>query len=333
MAFIKAVRENIWSKVLLIAPSGGGKSYSSLLLASGMVKANEEKTGKKERIAFIGTESSRDKYYANEFDYDILQISAPYTPEKYIDAIQMAIDAEYKFLVIDSTTHEWSGTGGCLEIHSKIPGNSYTAWQKVTPRHNAFLDAMIETPIHVIATVRGKDEYVLEEVNGKTVPRKVALGYSQRDGLEYLFTTSFVVEQDSHVASAVKDNTHIFENVNSVLSTKHGEELYKWATSGDLEEKTKVLESSKEEGKKIMVEAEKKDAGVEVKEEVKVEEVKTISAKEALDGITEESKRLMSSGKSGADIMKVFSDNGFSKPDKSVPIEKLIKALETFKQM
>lgn len=333
MAFIRAIRENIWAKVLLIAPSGGGKSYSALLLATGMVKAHEEKTGVKERIAFIGTESSRDKYYANEFEYDILQLTTPYTPEKYNDAIQMAIDGGYKFLVIDSTTHEWSGSGGCIEIHSKIPGNSYTAWAKVTPRHNAFLDAMIETPIHVIATVRGKDEYVLEEINGKTVPRKVALGYSQRDGLEYLFTTSFVIEQDTHVASAVKDNTHIFESVNSVLTAKHGEEVYKWATSGDLDEKTRVLESSKEEGKKIMVEAEKKDAGVEVKEEIKVEEVKTISAKEALDGITEESKRLMTSGKSGADIMKVFSDNGFSKPDKSVPIEKLIKALETFKQM
>ena len=126
--FKKAVRDYIWAKVLLVSPSGGGKSFGALRLTKGMVKAHEEKTREKAKVAFIGTESSRDKYYANEFDYDLLQLSAPFTPESYIEAIQTAIDGGYKFLIIDSTTHEWAGTGGILDIHSKIPGNSYTAW-------------------------------------------------------------------------------------------------------------------------------------------------------------------------------------------------------------
>lgn len=263
MGFKKAVRENIWSKLLLIAPSGGGKSYSAQLVMKGMVEAHNKKTGENARVAMIGTESSRDKYYANEFDYDLLQISAPFEPEKYAKAIQEAIDAGYKFLMIDSITHEWEGTGGCLEIHSKISGNSYVAWGKVTPRHNKFLDAMIESPIHVVATVRGKDKYVLEENSGKKVPKKVALGYSQRDGIEYLFTSSFVLDKDSHVAESVKDNTHIFENRNDVLTEKHGERVYEWATSGDLDSKADVLEKSKEKGKEIMEESEKKESGKE----------------------------------------------------------------------
>ena len=128
MAFKKATRDNIWAKILLIAPSGGGKSFSALTVAEGIKDAYNEKNGTDTRIAFIGSEQSRDRYYAKEFDYDLLQLSAPFTPESYITAIDEAINAGYKTLVIDSITHEWSGQGGVLEIHSKIPGNSYTAW-------------------------------------------------------------------------------------------------------------------------------------------------------------------------------------------------------------
>ena len=128
MGFKKAVRENIFAKVLAIAPSGGGKSYGALRIAKGMIKAISKETGNDERIAYIGSEGSRDKYYADEFDYDLLQLSAPFTPESYIDAIDEAIDAGYKVLVIDQISAEWSGKGGLLEVHSKMSGNSYTNW-------------------------------------------------------------------------------------------------------------------------------------------------------------------------------------------------------------
>lgn len=258
--FKKAVRENIWVKVLEIASSGGGKTYSALRMATGFAKELSETTGQEERVAFIETESRRSTYYANEFDYDILEIKPPYEPEKFIDAIDEAIDAGYKVLVLDSMTHEWSGKGGCLEIHSKIPGNSYVAWGKVTPRHEAFLDKIIESPIHIFATVRGDDKYVLEEVNGKQTPRKVPVGYDQRKNTEYLFTVSFMLEQDSHIASAVKDNTHIFENRNDVLTEKHGELLCQWANSGDITAKKKELDKEKEEGKLKIKQQEEEEA-------------------------------------------------------------------------
>lgn len=247
--FKKAVRENIWVKILSIASSGGGKTYSSLRLAKGFAEELEEQTGKEERIAYIDTESRRSTYYADKFDFDILEVDAPFTPEKYVEAIDLAVKNGYKILVIDSMTHEWSGKGGCLEIHSKIPGNSYTAWRKVTPRHESFTDKVIDSPIHIFATVRGEDKYVLEEVNGKQVPRKIPLGYSQRKDTEYLFTASFMLEQETHIASAVKDNTHIFEDKNDILTENHGRELCKWANSGDVDAKREKLEKEKEEAR------------------------------------------------------------------------------------
>ena len=222
--FQKAKKEKVWTKVLLGGASGSGKSYSALRLATGLAKKANS------RIAAIDTEAGRIRYYANEFDFDDLQLEEPYTPQKYIDAINQAIDGDYKVLIIDSISHEWNY---CVETHDKMPGNSYTNWQKITPMHNQFMEKVLQCPMHVIATVRGKDEYVLEEKNGKQPPKKVGLGYKQRDGVEYEYTVTFNIDQDTHVSSVSKDNTHIFEGRFEVLTEKDGEALYEWANSGE----------------------------------------------------------------------------------------------------
>lgn len=238
--FQKAKKEKIYLKVLLAGASGSGKSYSALKLATGIAN----KMGG--RIAAIDTEAGRIRYYANEFDFDDLQLSEPYTPEKYIEAITQAVDGGYSVLIIDSITHEWNYI---LDQVDKIPGtNSYTKWGKLTPRHNKFTEKVIQSPINIIATVRGKDAYVLEQdKNGKQVPKKVGLGYTQRDGLEYEYTVTFNIDQTNHVATAQKDNTHLFENKYEMLTEKDGEALYEWANSGEervptLEEKLKPLQ-------------------------------------------------------------------------------------------
>jgi hypothetical protein len=223
-SFQKAKREKIWLKILMAGSSGSGKSYSALRVAKGIA----QKSGG--RVAAIDTENGRIRYYANEFDFDDLQLEAPYSPEKYIEAIEDAVDGEYPILVVDSISHEWDF---CLEVHSKMPGNSYTNWSKITPRHDKFMEKILQAPIHVIATARGKDEYVLEEKNGKQVPKKVGLGYKQRDGVEYNYTVTFNIDQQSHVATATKDNTHLFEERYDVLTEKDGIALYEWANSGD----------------------------------------------------------------------------------------------------
>jgi GTPase SAR1 family protein len=238
MAFKKAKREQIWIKVLLAGPSGSGKTYSALRLATGIAK----RTGS--RIAAIDTESGRIRYYANEFDFDDMQLTEPFTPERYNQAIDDAIEAGYKILIIDSTTHEWKGKGGCIEIHDAIPGNTYTAWGKVKPRHQTFVDKLIQSPIHLISTVRGKDEYVLEDKNGKQVPKKVGMGIETQDDAEYNYTVTFNLDQQSHVAEVMKDNTHLFEGKYQVLTEKDGEALYDWANSGEVPESKPATQST-----------------------------------------------------------------------------------------
>ena len=224
MAFVKAKKEKIWTKVLLGGSSGSGKTYSALRLATGLAK----KCGS--GIAAIDTEAGRIRYYANEFDFSDMQLTEPFTPEKYIEAINEAVSSGFKVLIIDSISHEWNY---CVDIHDKMPGNSWTNWSRVTPRHDAFMEKILQAPIHIIATVRGKDEYVLEEKNGKQTPKKVGLGFKQRDGVEYKYTATFNIAQDTHIAEATKDNTHIFEGRYEVLTEKDGEALYDWANTGE----------------------------------------------------------------------------------------------------
>ena len=224
MTFVKAKKEKIWTKVLLGGSSGSGKTYSALRLATGLAK----KCGS--GIAAIDTEAGRIRYYANEFDFSDMQLTEPFTPEKYIEAINEAVGSGFKVLIIDSISHEWNY---CVDIHDKMPGNSWTNWSKITPRHDAFMEKILQAPIHIIATVRGKDEYVLEEKNGKQTPKKVGLGFKQRDGVEYNYTATFNIAQDTHIAEATKDNTHIFEGRYEVLTEKDGEALYDWANTGE----------------------------------------------------------------------------------------------------
>jgi hypothetical protein len=223
LAFQKALREQIWLKVLLAGSSGSGKTYSALRLATGVAKACGSK------VAAIDTENGRIRYYADEFEFDDQQLEVPFTPEKYIEAIDEAADAGYRVLIIDSITHEWDY---CNDVHNKMPGNSWANWAKITPRHDAFMEKILQSPMHVIATVRGKDEYVLEEKNGKQTPKKVGLGFKQRDNVEYNYTVTFNLAQDTHIADVMKDNTHLFEGRYEVLTEKDGTALYKWANEG-----------------------------------------------------------------------------------------------------
>ena len=230
----KAVREQIFVKIALMAPSGGGKTYTSLRLATGMADEIKKQTGKEARILLANTEAKRGYYYANEFNYDIVDIEAPHNPEKYVELIDFAVQEGYGILIIDSSSHEWEGKGGCLELHQQA-GGQYQNWKSITPRHQRFINAIADSPIHVIATMRGKDQYeMVKDDRGKATVQKLGVGAKQRDGFEYEFTCTFLLDQKTNAAEVEKDNTHLFENLGpKVLDEKDGVKIIKWANSGD----------------------------------------------------------------------------------------------------
>ena len=235
----KAKREKVYAKVALMGSSGSGKSVSSLRLATGMVERMKELdalNGTTGKILLANTEGSRGKYYASEYDYDIVDLEPPFNPELFVDLINFAVDAKYSVLIIDSSSSEWEGKGGCLELQQQA-GGTYQAWARVTPRHQKFVDALAYSPIHILSTMRSKDQYEVErDDKGKVAVRKIGLGAKQRDGFEYDFTCTFMIERDTHMAKPEKDNTHIFEHMGmNILDESCGKKIIDWANASEVE--------------------------------------------------------------------------------------------------
>lgn len=276
----QAVRENVAVKVALMSPSGGGKTYSALRLATGMADEMEKITGERPKILMGNTEGSRGRYYANEFKYNIVDLDPPYNPEKFVQFIQFAEREGYKILILDSASHEWEGKGGCLELHSQA-GGRYQDWAKITPRHERFIEAISKSPMHIISTMRGKDKYEMEkDESGKTTISKLGLGAKQREGFEYEFTCTFLIDQKTSLATYQKDNTHIFENEPAVvLSEEHGRRLIRWANSDsgkniDMTE-TQEIEQQKIEKETIKKEETVSEPSTKQEEEISFDELKT----------------------------------------------------------
>lgn len=229
----KAAREQVKIKIGLAGSAGSGKTASSLLLGYGIV-------GDWSKIALIDTENRSSELYAGaKFgdvtigDFNVIHIAPPFTPEKYIEAMDMCLKAsEIELIILDSMSQEWDGKGGVLEIHTNMPGNSFTNWGKLTPRHNRFIDSIIHANKFVICTMRTKQDYVLVEKNGKQVPEKVGLKAITREGVDYEFTLVFDIDIKHHATSS-KDRTNLFmDKPDFVVTPETGMTIKKWCESG-----------------------------------------------------------------------------------------------------
>ena len=236
----KAEKRKLALKILLSGASGSGKTYSALRLATGIIN----KTGGE--IYLINTEGDRGEMYGNKFNYNIIDLPEPRSPENYMEAIQYCVDNGASVIIIDSLSHEWNYLN---EQVNNMPGNSFNNWGKQKPRHRKLVDFIVETKVHLIATGRGKDEYVMEndEKTKKTQIKKVGVGVQQEKDTEYEYMVTFNIAQDTNVATAMKDNSGLFTNKYDVLTEKDGESLYDWANGGEeriptLEEKLRPLQ-------------------------------------------------------------------------------------------
>ncbi len=234
--FRKAQRIRRLIRMALEGPSGSGKTMTALLVAFGIC-------GKWEDIGLIDTENNSGDLYANYDhkgitigEFNTCPLSAPYKPEKYVAAIKAAESAGLKVLIIDSFSHAWAGEGGLLDMQGRLAdsgkANPYTAWRTVTPKHNALVEAVLNSKCHIIVTMRSKTEYAQGQgANGKTEIKKLGAAPIQRDGVEYEFDIVLDLSLD-HNATSGKDRSPLFDGECFIPSVKTGEELRKWYESG-----------------------------------------------------------------------------------------------------
>ncbi len=221
----KATRQKAKIRLGLSAVSGGGKTYTALLIAYGIC-------GDWSKVAVIDTENNSADLYAHLGSYSVLPITAPYTPESYIKAIKECEDAEMEVIIIDSITHEWDGKGGILDIHNSMTGNSFTNWAKLTPRHQSFIDAILQSKCHVITTVRRKQDYEMTNEGGKLKVEKAGLKEVTREGFEYELTVNLELDT-KHNATSSKDRTGLFMDKPAFVPTvATGQMIAEWCESG-----------------------------------------------------------------------------------------------------
>jgi hypothetical protein len=219
----KAARSAAKIRVALMGTSGSGKTYSALLMAYGIC-------GDWNKIALIDTETGSGHLYEHLGAYNVMDLTPDYSPERYVSAIEVCEKAGMEVIVIDSASHEWNGKGGLLEIADKM-GTGFQKWMTLTPRHNKFVDKMISSTCHIIATFRTSAEYAITENDkGKKVPEKIGIKPLTREGVEYEFTIAFDINS-KNLATVSKDRTSLFVNMPHIITAETGKRIIDWCNS------------------------------------------------------------------------------------------------------
>lgn len=222
MKLRKTQRSKAKIKIGIKGPSGSGKTYSSLLLAKGLAKEDFSK------VAIICSENKSADLYFHLGNYNVLSLEPPFTPEKYIEAIEVCEKANMEVIIIDSISHCWSYL---LSFHASLKGNSFVNWSKVSAKQNQFINRILQSNTHIIATMRTKHSYVLNLKDGKYIPEKIGLKAIQRDDVEFEFSLVFDIDS-KHLAISTKDRTSLFVDKKPfVMNVSTGTKLLNWCNN------------------------------------------------------------------------------------------------------
>ena len=220
--FQKATKTTCKLRGALHGPSGAGKTFTALRMATGMGGT----------IAVIDTEHGSASKYADRFAFDVCEL-ADKTIAGYIAAIAKAGD--YDILIVDSLSHAWQELLEEVDrlANTKYRGNTWSAWSEGTPKQKKLVQAILSFPGHVIVTMRSKTEWTVQEANGKKKPVRMGLAPEQGKGIEYEFDLLMQLSID-HVGTVAKDRTGKFQDL---IIEKPGEDFGKaladWLQEGD----------------------------------------------------------------------------------------------------
>jgi hypothetical protein len=282
-----ATREKVKLRMSVSGPTGFGKTYGSLLVAYGIC-------GDWSKIAVIDTENKSASLYAHLGKYYTIPIEPPFTPEKYIQAIEVCEKGGIEVVIIDSATHVWKGEGGLLEYNNSL-GGKYQDWAKTTPRYQKWLNKILHSSCHVITTMRKKQAYSMTQEGGKTKVEKKGMEDEIRDGFDYEMTIAFEVVNDNHLSRAAKDRTGLFDGKPEfLLDESVGTQIRDWCESGaeprkvDFDALLKLCNNQKGLVELFASHASqiKADADLQKKFKDKEAELKAKAAKEPTNGVT-----------------------------------------------
>lgn len=256
LQFKTATRKRAPMLIAIAGPSGSGKTYSALLLAAGLAGNG--------RVGFIDTENGRGSMYADSpgimaalpNGYDIGEISAPFSPDAYIEAIKASEAAGHKVCVIDSATHEWEGIGGCCDIAETKKLRGMPNWALAKKDHKRFMNHCLTTNMDLIFCLRAREKVKIEKVNGRDEVIPIGMMPICEKNFVFEQLISLMIDEKSHEAHPIK----VPEKLAAVFSKPHlitkadGEFIQKWNQGGialaDDEQLQKRARAAAEDGMK-----------------------------------------------------------------------------------
>jgi len=234
LRFKPATRKNTKSLIALYAPSGAGKTYSSLLMARGMAGDNG-------KIALIDTENGRGSLYADMIPggYDTFEMQTPFNSSAYVDAIETAENDNYDVIVIDSMSHEWEGIGGVLDqataIEKRTGKKGLHCWGPPKQDHSLLIQKLLRSKTNIIICLRAKYKSKQgKDGRGKTVILK-------DDNISPIQAEDFIFEMTAHAEIRPDHTVNLTKCSHPDLRTcfptsgpitiEHGKMIAEWSKS------------------------------------------------------------------------------------------------------
>lgn len=229
-----ASRQGVKPLISLYSESGCGKTYSSLLLARGFV-------GPTGRICMIDSERGRGSLYADVLPggYDVLQLEDPFSPARYIEAINTVESGDYSVGVMDSGSHEWDGIGSVLDMAAENESRSGRPglhnWRQPKLEHAKFVLRLMQSKIPWIICLRAKHKTKQgKDERGKTVIIK-------DDFTTPIQADDFIFESTAH-GEILQDHSFRLTKCshpalrtcfpdNAPITIEHGQAIARWCSA------------------------------------------------------------------------------------------------------
>jgi hypothetical protein len=183
------------ARLVLWGKSGSGKTLTALKIARGIC-------GREGKIVVLDTEIDASTLYADEYDFDVVPIDAPYESRRRVEILK-TVAPHYDVVILDHASAEWNDEGGCLERLDteklKLGNNEWAAWSKIIPDHHRLLSTLLRAPTHIICTLRAKT-VTDQQTNPKTGKKEVIeLGLfpvQRYDGEEFCYGMDIAARLD-----------------------------------------------------------------------------------------------------------------------------------------
>ena len=191
-----AQRQGARLLIQLSGVSGSGKTYTALQLAYGLAGKDASK------VVMIDTENRRGSLYADSLPggakYGILDFYSPFSPDRYIEAIEAACKAGAEVIVIDSVSHEWESEGGCEFIANQT---RFPDWKLAKRLHKRFVTYMLQCPAHIIACTRAREKV---DFSDPKAPIKLGIQPIQEKNFSYEATVSLMMHDQGERQDVLK---------------------------------------------------------------------------------------------------------------------------------